>query len=389
MRLRFVLAAIAAAAVSCSYAIAQSGLPDEAKAFAAAKREAAEAMARSDALERKAADAIGEAAKARAAAAAVAARIQAAEADLTAAETRIRIIEARRAEQRARIAERQAPVVRLTAALQTMARRPPALALIQPGSVDEVVHVRSLLASTLPIIRARTADLRQELERSDELRRQVELARASLKDGQQELRQQRLALARIEERQRARSAELASSAVVEGDRALSLNEEARDLAERMGTREYQARVARSLTGLPGPQLRPGTAVDKRNSSAPPPYILPVEGRILTGMGEISNGGVHARGLTFVTDPDAPVVAPRGGRIVYAGRFRGYDTIVIIDHGRGWTSVVTDLAEAGVSVGQNVRQGDQIGRAGSNVPRVSVELRRNGRPHSIASLLRLG
>jgi hypothetical protein len=35
-----------------------------------------------------------------------------------------------------------------------MARRPPALALVQPGSIDEVVHVRSLLASTLPVIRA-------------------------------------------------------------------------------------------------------------------------------------------------------------------------------------------------------------------------------------------
>jgi septal ring factor EnvC (AmiA/AmiB activator) len=389
VRSRSVLAAVTAALLCCGYAIAQTDPPEEIEALAAAKREAAEATKRSQQLERRAAAATSEAAKARAAAAAVAARIQAAEADLTAAETRIRIVEAMRAEQRARLAEGQAPVVRLTAALQTMARRPPALALVQPGSVDEVVHVRSLLASTLPVIRARTAGLREEIEEGNRLRRQAELARASLVQGQRELKKQRLALAQLEQRQRARSAELASSAIIESDRALSLNEEARDLTELMGTREYQARIRQRLASLPGPVLRPGTRPDRTRNAAPPPYILPVEGRVLTGMGEISDGGVHARGLTLRTSSSIQVVAPRAGRVAYAGRFRGYGTIVIIEHGAGWTSVVTNLAEAEVAVGQRVRMGDMIGRAGSNDPRIGVELRRNGRPFPIAPLLRLG
>jgi septal ring factor EnvC (AmiA/AmiB activator) len=391
MNSRSVFAAITAAAFCCGLAIGQGAAvaPDEAKALATAKREAAEAIARSQLLERRAAAATGEAAKARAAAAAVAARIQAAEADLTAAETRIRIIEGMRAEQRARLAERQAPVVRLTAALQTMARRPPALALVQRGSVEDVVHVRSLLASTLPIIRARTAGLRQEMQVGNRLRRQARLARGSLERGQQELRNQRRALAQLEERQRTRSAELASSALAESERALSFSEEARDLGELMGTREFQARVRQSLAALPGPALRPGTAVDRRRPNPPRIYILPVQGRILTGTGEISDGGVHARGLTFAAAPAAQVVAPRAGRVAYAGRFRGYGGIVIIDHGGGWTSVVTNLADIAVAVGSRVGMGDAIGRAGGNAPRISVELRRNGRPIPIAPLLRLG
>ena len=389
MKPRFALAAVAAAALCCGYAIAQGGASDEAKALAAAKREAAEATARWRQLDRQAAAATGEAAKARAASAAVAARIQAAEADLTAAETRIRIIEGMRAEQRARLAERQGPVVRLTAALQTMARRPAALALVQPGSVDDVVHVRSLLASTLPVIRARTAGLREEIEEGNRLRRQAELARITLQEGQQELKKQRLALAQLEERQRSRSAELASSALTESDRALSLNEEARDLTDLMGTREYQARVRSSLADLPAPSLRPGTLASRPRAGARPLYILPVEGRLVTGMGEISEAGVHARGLTLATAPAAEVIAPRAGRVTYAGRFRGYGAIVILDHGGGWTSVITDLAEIGVSVGQRVRMGDPVGRAGSRDPRVTVELRRGGRPFPIAPLLRLG
>jgi septal ring factor EnvC (AmiA/AmiB activator) len=385
---RLALPALTLALLAAGLAGAQSRTaPAEAEALALAKRQAEQATARSLQLERQAAEATDEAAKARAAAAAIASRIQAAEADLTAAETRIRIIEGLRAKQRARLAERQEPVVRLTAALQTMARRPPALALIQPGSIDNVVHVRSLLASTLPIIRERTADLRREIRAGDRLRRQADLAKASLANGQQELRTQRLALAKLEETQRVRSATLSSSAVLEGDRALVLGEEARELSALMGTREYQARVRARLLDLAGPVLRPGTA--SAPSAQPlrqPRYILPVEGRLVTGMGEISDAGVHARGLTFEVPGNSQVVAPRDGRIVYAGPFRGYGRIVILDHGGGWTTVVTDLETVTANVGDVVAMGAAIGSTGSRGTRVTVELRRNGRPFPIAPLV---
>ena len=381
---RFLLPALGLALLAGGLAAAQ-GRQDEAAALVLAKREADEATRRSQQLDRQAARATGEAAKARAAASAVAARIEAAEAELTAAETRIRIVEALRAQQRARLAERQEPVVRLTAALQTMARRPPALALVQPGSIDEVVHVRSLLASTLPVIRARTAGLREEIRAGNALRQQADAARAALLETQNELRKQRIAFARLEAQQRRRSEALASSALFESDRALALGEEARDLMALMGTREYQARLRSSLSALPGPLPRPG-------SEGPPAaggglrYRLPVAGRLVTGTGEISDAGVHARGLTFETAPGAPVAAPRAGRIVYAGAFRGYGEIVIIDHGGGWTSVVTGLSGLAVRVGERVAMGAPLGRAAADEPRVSVELRRAGRPVAIAPLL---
>ena len=382
---RFLIPALAAGALLCGLAAAQ-GREDEAAALVLAKRQAEEATQRSQQLEREAGRATSEAAKARAAAAAVAARIEAAEADLTAAETRIRIIEALRARQRARLAERQVPLIRLTAALQTMARRPPALALIQPGSVDDVVHVRSLLASTLPVIRARTASLREEIRAANALRRRADTARAALLDGQEELRKQRIAFARLEAEQRRRSEALASSAILESDRALAFGEEARDLAALMGTREYQARLRASLAQLPGPLLRPGSSQEAPPATPAPRYILPVEGRLVTGTGEISDAGVHARGLTFVTAANAPVVAPRAGRVAYAGSFRGYDEIVILDHGGGWTSVVTGLSGLSVRAGQRVAMGARLGRVSPGEPRVTVELRRGGRPFPIAPLL---
>jgi septal ring factor EnvC (AmiA/AmiB activator) len=386
MRL-LIASALLVAATAAGLAAAQGQGAADVAALAEARREAGAATARAQQLEQQAARATGEAARARAAAEALAARIEAGEAEITSAETRLRMIEGLAAIQRARLAERQQPVVKLTAALQTMARRPSALALVQPGSLEDVVHVRSLLASTLPTIRARTAGLRADVSRANRLRAEAARAHTALLASRSELHDRRVALARLEAQQRQRSQLLAGSANLEADRALALGEEARELAQRIGTSESQRRLAARLADLPGPSPRPGaTAPDERPVGARGAYRLPVEGRLLVGVGELSDGGVHARGLLFATAPGAEVVAPAAGTILHAARFRSYGEVVIIDHGGGWHSVITDLGSTNIEAGQRVRRGDRIGRAGSKEPRIGVELRRGGRPIAIAPLL---
>jgi murein hydrolase activator len=353
-------------------------------ALADARREAAEATRRYQALDVQARRAIGEAERARAASEALAARIQAAEADLTASERRIAVIAALQGAQRARLAERQGPLIRLTAALQTMTRRPAALALVQPGSVRDAVHVRSLLAATMPEIRRRTVLLRAEVARSAGLRRDSEAARQGLLASRTALGERRAALARFEAGQRARSQALAGEALSQSDRALVFGEEARALSATIGRRDYQVALTASLARLPGPLPRPGPA--PAPAAAAIPYSLPVDGRLLTGVGEISDGGVHSRGLTFATEAGARVIAPAAGRIVYAAPFRRYGNVVIIDHGRGWSTVITDLAALDVAVGRAVGRGAALGRAGPDDPRITVELRRNGRPVPVAQLI---
>lgn len=366
---------------------ARASRGSDAEALAQARREAAEAIHHYQALDQEARRATSEADRARAASAALAARIEAAEADLTAAERRISLIAALQADQRARLAERQGPIVRLTAALETMTRRPAALALVQPGSVRDAVHVRSLLAAALPEIRRRTTALREESQRSALLRRQSEVARQGLVDSREALRQRRVALAGFEAAQRGRSEQLSGLALSQSDRALVFSEQAQVLAGEIGTRDYQNRLAASLARLPGPIPRPDTGTAPAAAQEPTlPYILPVQGRVVTGVGEISDGGIHARGLTFQTDAEAPVIAPAAGRIVYAAAFRGYGTIVIIDHGRNWMTVLTDLGAANVRAGQAVARGETIGHAGTGTPHVTVELRKDGRPLPVAQLI---
>ncbi|MDB5691667.1 MAG: metalloendopeptidase [Alphaproteobacteria bacterium] len=366
------------------WAAAQNGdSPSDAQSLVAARRQSAEAQNRSAALERQAAQAGSEAERARAGSAALAARIEAAEADITAGEVRLRLIEALRRQQRARLAEKQAPLIHLTAALQTMARRPPALALVQPGSLDDVVHVRALLASALPEIRARTAGLRAEIASGDALRRDAEVAVAALRTSRADLRQRRIALARFEETQRARSQSLMASASNEGERALAFGEQARDLAALEGTRQFQSQLRVSLAELSGPAPRP---VNPPSALPRRAYVIPVEGRLVTGTGEISDAGVHTRGLVFEAAGDRPVVAPAPGRIAYAGRFRSYGDIVVIDHGKGWLSAITNLGALEVKAGDRVGRGDVLGRTGGGASHVSVELRHNGEPVAITGLI---
>jgi septal ring factor EnvC (AmiA/AmiB activator) len=108
--------------------------------------------------------------------------------------------------------------------------------------------------------------------------------------------------------------------------------------------------------------------------------------LLTGVGEISEGGVHSRGLTIETDARSEVIAPAAGRVLYAGAFRRYENVVIIDHGNGWTSVITNLAALEVTQGAVVQRGQRLGRTGDGSPRVTVELRRDGRPVPFAQFL---
>ncbi len=82
--------------------------------------------------------------------------IEAAEARISAANMRLQLESAYVAAHQRQLAAQQQPVTSLLAGLATMARRPPLIALADRGSTDDLVEVRLLLESTLPVIRART-----------------------------------------------------------------------------------------------------------------------------------------------------------------------------------------------------------------------------------------
>ncbi|WP_422060044.1 murein hydrolase activator EnvC family protein [Sphingopyxis sp.] len=386
-----------------AYAAAQSDAFDpeaianrERAQLLAAKKQSANAMARSAALESQATAARDEADRLKKRSAALAARIQSAEADINAGEARVALVTRRLKVQEARLAEQQQPLLELTAALQQLSRQPPVSVLAQPGSLTDMVHARAVIDAAMPVIAKRTAGVRRELGQLRATRQQQAAALQALASSKTQLAQRRDALTRLENEGRLRSRELMSSAQLESDRAVGLGEKARDIVDLMDTLEADGATRGELGQLAGPVQRPRDPTSAAmEAAAPAPaeaelargaYRLPVVGRIVAGLGEVNDSGVRSRGITIAARPGGQVVAPAPGRVSFAGDYRGYGKILIIDHGGGWISLVTGLIGLSVGVGDTLDAGTPIGRAGSDDSRITVELRRAGRPVDIAQML---
>ena len=403
MRRAFVALAFAAAFAGGALALAQSDIFDP-RAIAAreraqlidAKQQSASAMARSAMLEKQALAASSEADRLQKRSAALAARIQSAEADISAGETRVALVSRRLSAQRAQLARQQQPLLELAASLQQLSRQPPVSVLAQPGSLSDMVHARAVIDAAMPVIERRTAGVRRELTLLDTTRRQQAVALKALSSSKAQLAARRDALTRLENEGRLRSRELMSSAQLEADRALGLGEKARDIVELMDSLEADGAVRAELAQLAGPLPRPRNPQGSVTAAAPPAaakaelargaYRLPVVGRIVAGLGEVNESGVRSRGVTIAARPGGQVVAPAPGRVGFAGDYRGYGKIVIIDHGGGWVSLLTGMIALSVGVGDTLDAGAPVGRAGSDDSRITVELRRAGHPVDIVAMI---
>jgi septal ring factor EnvC (AmiA/AmiB activator) len=233
--------------------------------------------------------------------------------------------------------------------------------------------------------------LRTELDRGRALEAEAGRAVKALRGSDASLRQRRGELAALEQQQRLASRTARGAALREGERALALAEEARDLDGLVGKLAEVATLRRELAALPGPVLRPTdlaaalppepAGAPVALASAPPPadFQLPVQGRTLIGFGAKRASGLASTGLMLAPAKDAQVVAPGRGRVAFANAYRGFGRIVIIEHEGGWTSLVTGLERIEVAVGDSVIGGSPLGRASGGAQPVTIELRRDGKP----------
>lgn len=393
-RFAFISACLALAGVAAWQATAQQASPyadagEAGEVLRQAGQALAQSRARADALEQAARKVTAEADRTAKEVAAVAARIQQSEAEIQVAEARIALIDQQRERLRNRMAERQEPVVRLTAALQLMARRPLAFSLVRAESLRDTVHLRAVMETMLPEVRRRTAGLRAEIERSRKLQAEAQLAADERRKGEKSLQVRRTELAAMESRQRLASREAQGVASREADRTMALAEQTRDLSSLLDRLEEDGSLRKQLAALPGPVLPPSRPGDVLQVvDAPPPmlvtnapklpWIMPVSGRLVSGFGAASATG-PTTGVTLAAKAGAQVVSPADGRIAFAGPYRGYGTIVIVEHDGGWTTLVTNLGRIAARVGDKVVQGSPLGTAGAGRPVLTVELRRDGAP----------
>lgn len=348
-----------------------------------AKARALKAERRAEALRQEAANADMATERLVAQRAALSAEMEAASARISAARSRMAIISAEQRKQAALLGKANRPLLNLNALLQKLTRQPPALMLVQSRDRRDYIHLRATMSAIAPVIERRTAGLRQQIALQRELRSQEAVAIKSLREAREALSERRAVLAELEHDNRGQAQTLSAEAAIEYELAIGQGERARDLVEQMDATRESDQNAAELAIYDGPRPREGASLPVSDSKA---YILPAKGRLLSGFGELNPTGYRERGLRLAVAPSAPLVAPAGGTVTFAGQYRSFGNIVIIDHGGGWSTLVTNLAELGTQKGAKIAQGAPIGRARAEDSEIMVELRRKGRTFDIAALL---
>ncbi len=363
-----------AAAVAASTPVQPDQVPVDVQ-VQQARSEAAAALAEQERLEKAAADARDEVTRLRAQQLAAAQAIEAAEAQITAADAEALLVQAQLATGRKRLAAEQAPVSSLLAGLVLAARRPPLLLLADSGSTGDLVKLRLLVSATAPVIRARTAALSAELQRQTGLERQGIAARERMAGSREQLQKRREALAALEQQAIEMARRRGSAALGAGDVALASEERFTAIRQSAQSAGASRQLASDLAALGPAQVPTGNVPP----GSPFGYELPVAAPVSAGMGAVSANGVRSRGITLATRPGAPLAAPASGTILFAGPFRDYDGVIIVDHGSGWKSVIVN-AGSKLGKGMTVRIGQPLGIA---LGPVEVQLQRGGEPVSPA------
>lgn len=397
------MTAAAGLGLAAWHAVAEDAVPftsvqDAAAALDEAQAQLAQARKRGEALENQAQAATAAAERTEREAAAVAARIQESQAQAAIDRAQLALLDKQQVSLRLEMATRQAPLVRLTAALELLARRPPVFGLLRPGSLRDTVYLRAVLTTMAPAVEQRTAGLRSAIDKARVLRQQQARTIENLRAGALVLAERQKRLSELLAQQKLASAQAQGNAVRETDRALALAEQTRDLGGLMARLDSENALRDELAALPGPVLRPanpgavvtspasGLSTDVRIAAAPIDWVLPVVGRLAAGFGTRGDTGA-SRGIALLPQPGAVIVAPARGRLAFAGPYRGYGRILIIEHDGGWATLITGLARIDREVGDTLLQGAPIGYAESQRPLVGVELRKNGVPVNPLAVLR--
>lgn len=373
-----VLLSVLAPALAAASAPVEAPRETIGEALARVSAEAKAAQARVATLERREQAATDEASRLHAQRQRAAADLALTEASMARAE--IALVAARQAvaSRAARFDRQRAPLAALLAGLATLGRRPPILALADGTSVAELVRVRALIEGSMPVIAARSAALRAELGEGRKLAASAEAARRAVEASRADLLVKQQRFAALEAKANARAAGLRADALGADDQWLAGGEKLLDLGGEAAAAAEARRAARALAAYPLAPARP-TAPDSRDPGPGLAYMLPTRAPVLEGLGSVSAAGVRARGIRFATPRGSPLLAPAAGRVLFAGPYREHDGIIVIDHGKGWTSLLIDVGPS-VAKGDAVDAGTMLGRALGDV---QLELREAGQPRSAA------
>ncbi len=308
---------------------------------------------------------------------------------------------------KADLARRRSEMAATLSALARLSREPPGALLASPGSAVDALHSSLLLGSIVPELSRRAAALGRELDALAATRAALTQEQASLVTATANLTGERQSLdrlladkakamtanraqaqaelhsqAHLAARARDLQALIAAIEMVERRRAAAAAAAAAAQAKAQAEAQAQAKAqaeaqARSAAAQPA---KPAPAGSTAQAGAA--VHLPAEGRLVARFGQAEPSGAVMQGLRIETLPGGVVVSPVAGKVVFAGPFRDYGQLLIIEYGEGYHVLLSGFAHIDAAVGQRLLAGEPVGHMGGengHKPVLYVELRRKGQP----------
>ena len=308
---------------------------------------------------------------------------------------------------RASLAERRGVIAEVLAALQRIGRQTPPGLMIRAEDALRSVRSAMMLGAVLPEMRHQVEALAADLAELVRLRREIATERDRLArdllvlaDDRQRLslfidaRQERLAeveQALADERQRAaqlaRQAENLNQLIVKLEQGLDTASRAARAAARSGE-DRKATTRPDLAALRDPgRLSPAIAFASAKGMLP----LPVNGARIKEFGAADGLGGTEKGLSIAARSAAQITSPCDGWVVYAGSFRNYGQLLILNAGGGYHVLLAGMERISVDLGQFVVTGEPVAvmgggaqftaakAGGTSQPVLYVEFRKDGIP----------
>ena len=337
----------------------------------------------------------------------IAARVRGVETRIGDAEARLRPLDAREQQIRSSLDSRRSEIVEVLAALQRAGRRAPPALLVRPEDALQSLRTAMLLGSVVPEMRAQAERLVGDLSELISLRKTIATERDQLAVDRDKLKGDQVQLASlVEERQRKQSA-IEKDMEAEGARALALSRQADSLQGLIAKMEQDLKSAAkaaeiaSLKGTPvalngKPNLKalkdPGRLSPAiAFASAKGLFALPVNGVRIREFGGSDGVGGAEKGISLATRAGAQVTTPCDGWVVYAGPFRSYGQLLILNAGGGYHVLIAGMERISVNIGQFVLTGEPVATMGTtsqvasiiaanaSQPVLYIEFRKDGTP----------
>lgn len=332
-----------------------------------------------------------------------AARISKIEASITASEQRLKPLDARERTIRDGLAERQAETVEVLAALQRAGRRMPPALFVRPEDALASLRTAMLLGAVLPDMRAKADRLIADLDNLIQVRRNIAQERDRLKADREALSADQQKVSLLVEARQKQLAETERELAAEQARAQDLARQVDNLKDLIARLEKdlksaaEAAKSASLKGTPDAtkpaapgdagRLAPAVAFADARGLLP----MPVSGLKMHEFGDADGVGGRHRGLSIATRAGAQVTAPSDGWVVYAGPFRSYGQLLILNAGGGYHVLLAGMERISVNIGQFVVTGEPVATMGTGArvaailatapsqPVLYIEFRKDGTP----------